>query len=157
MAGKLRDDQIRWILSLDAKGVQSELVQVSATIAKLTNQNAMWSAEIKESQKQMDEAAKEMRRLENAGLTSSAAYQQLKGTFESAKSGIEDYRNKINENNKAIAEEKARFEELNKTLKIEDMTMNQLRQRSSELQKQLNATSLSTNPRAYQALQRELL
>jgi len=36
---KLKDDQIRWILSLDAKGVQGELVQVSSAIDKLKKDN----------------------------------------------------------------------------------------------------------------------
>jgi hypothetical protein len=36
---KLKDDEIRWILSLDAKGVQGELRALSSTAERLRGEN----------------------------------------------------------------------------------------------------------------------
>jgi chromosome segregation ATPase len=156
MAGKLKDDQIRWILSLDAKGVQGELQTLSSTIKKLSADNASMKKEMAGANKQMSEAAKEMQRLEKEGKTTSVAYQEAKATFESAKAEIASYTQRISENNKAIEENKNKTSEIIEIMKIEDMTMSQLRQRANELQRQLNNTSLAADPEAYESLQREL-
>ncbi|MDR0681169.1 MAG: hypothetical protein LBG15_04865 [Dysgonamonadaceae bacterium] len=156
MAGKLKDDQIRWILSLDAKGVQGELQTLSSTVKRLQADNASLKKEMSAAGKQMKEAASEMARLEKAGQKTSVAYQEAKGTFEAAKEEIASYTQKISENNKAIEENKKKTSEIIREMKTEDMTMSQLRQRSNDLQKQLNNTSAAADPKAYKALQKEL-
>ncbi|MDR0865336.1 MAG: hypothetical protein LBO74_10470 [Candidatus Symbiothrix sp.] len=47
MAGKLKDDQIRWVLSLDAKGVQGELQTFSSVVANTTKENEKLNDELK--------------------------------------------------------------------------------------------------------------
>jgi chromosome segregation ATPase len=149
MAGKLRDDQIRWILSLDAKGVQGELVQVSSAIGQLKEKNSDLEKEMKKAERAMNEAEKAMIRLEEAGKTNTKQYEYAKEAYLSNSTAVVELKSKIEQNNKAIEEEKAKFELLTKTMQVGDMTMNQLRQRASDLQKQLNMTSASTDPEAY--------
>ena len=156
MAGRLQDDKIRWVLSLDAKGVQGELVQLSSSINQLKQNNSDLEKEMKKAQKAMDDAEKAMIRLEDAGKTNTKQYQYATESYHSNSAALVELKSKIEQNNKAIKEGNAKFEELKNTLQVNDMTMNQLRQRASDLQKQLNNTSASTNPEAYKKLQKEL-
>ena len=153
---KLKDDQIRWILSLDAKGVQGELVQVSSSIDKLKEANKGLGAEMKAAEKAMNEAASAMARMEESGKTNTKQYQYATESYQSNAAALVELKSKIDQNNKTIEEGKAKFEGLTKTLQVNDMTMNQLRQRAADLQKQLNTTSVSTNPEGYKKLQKEL-
>ncbi|MDR2003359.1 MAG: hypothetical protein LBQ74_10045, partial [Prevotella sp.] len=77
-------------------------------------------------------------------------------TYKSAANDVADYTKQIRDNNKAIEENNAKAKEMLKTLKLEDMTMNQLKRRAYDLQKQLDDTSKSTHPEAYNALEKEL-
>jgi len=153
---KLKDDQIRWILSLDAKGVQGELVQVSSAINKLNDENKGLQQEMKAAGKAMNEAAAAMNRLEDAGKTSTKQYQYATESYHSNAAALVELKSKIDQNNKSIDEQKAKFQGLTDTLKINDMTMNQLRQRAADLQKQMNNTSQNLDEKAYNALQKEL-
>jgi hypothetical protein len=153
---KLKDDQIRWILSLDAKGVQSELTNMSSVVQQLTEDNKKLEAELKAVTRQMSEAEKEMKKLTAAGKEDSEAFKEAKATYESASADMADYTKRIRDNKKAIEENNAKAKEMIKTLKVEDMTMNQLRQRAHDLQKQLDNTSKSTHPEVYKALDKEL-
>ncbi|MBF0649183.1 hypothetical protein IR083_10155 [Dysgonomonas sp. GY75] len=153
---KLKDDEIRWILSLDAKGVQSELTSISSVIQRLTDDNKKLEAELKLATRQMSEAEKEMKKLAAAGKEDSDAFREAKATYESAANESADYTKRIRDNKKAIEENDAKAKEMVKTLKLEDMTMNQLKYRAYDLQKQLDNTSKSTHPEAYKALEKEL-
>ncbi|MDR0541607.1 MAG: hypothetical protein LBH19_05270, partial [Dysgonamonadaceae bacterium] len=156
MARKLQDDHIRWILDLDAKGVQGELQQITSESLRLANANKQMSADLKETEKAMKNAAKEMERLEKAGERGSQAHNKATETFHEAKTVIAYYREEIEKNTKSIDENNKKHTEIIKTMDIEDMTMSQLKQRASELQRQLNNTSVSLSPEAYKKLQREL-
>ena len=112
--------------------------------------------EMRNASNQMTEAEKEMQKLEKAGKTYTAAYQEAKATVESVKNEIADYKTKIEANTKAIAENEKQTAEIIKTMKLEDMTMSQLRQHAADLQKQMNNTSQSLSPEAYKALESEL-
>jgi len=153
---KLKDDQIRWILSLDAKGVQGELVQVSSVIDRLKKENSDLQKEMKTAEKAMNDAEKAINKLTESGKTNTKEYQYAKTSYEQNAQAIRELQSQIEKNNASINEHKDRFSELNKSLKVSDMTMNQLRQRASELQKQLNSTSESIEPDAYKQLQKEL-
>jgi len=153
---KLKDDQIRWILSLDAKGVQGELMQVSSLINKLKDENKGLQQERKAAEKAMNEAATAMARMEEAGKTNTKQYQYATESYHSNAAALVELKSKIDQNNKSIDESKAKFEGLTKTLSVNDMTMNQLRQRAADLQKQMNNTSESLSPEAYKTLGKEL-
>lgn len=156
MARQLRDDQIRWILSLDAKGVQSELVNISSSTQKLEADNKRLQAELKEANKQMRETEKQMQRMAAAGKAESAEYRQLERTLEGVNEEIADYSRRLRENRRAIEENSRMADEMVRTLRYEDMTMSQLRQTARDLERQLNNTSQATNPEAYRQLQGEL-
>ncbi|GAB1358688.1 hypothetical protein MASR1M31_04670 [Porphyromonadaceae bacterium] len=153
---KLKDDQIRWILSVDASGVQKEYQTLISRNNDLAAANRKMTSEMREAEKQMRAAEKEMERLERSFQTSSDGYAQAKGTFESAKAEIADYSSKIAANVKAQESNSKAADQMVKSMSLSDMTMSQLRQRASELQRQLNNTSASTDPDSYRKLQDEL-
>jgi len=157
MARKLTDDQIRFIIDVDAKGVQAELKKVISSTFDLEKANKQLKEEIAAAEKQMKEALKEMKQLEKQGLETSKAYEQYEDTLESARADVEDYTRKLTENNKAIAENEKKHAEIIKTMDIEDMTMTQLTKRASDLQWQLDNTSQSLSPEAYAQLNEELV
>lgn len=153
---KLTQDEIKWILSIDAKGVNKEIAVTSSEINKLSQANKVMAADMKAAEKQIKETEREMAKLAKAGKEDSDAYRELQATRNSARADIDDYTRKIGDNNRAITENKKKIEELSNGMSINEMSMRQLRQRATELEKQLNATSYSANPKEYKALQKEL-
>ena len=156
MAQKLQDDHIRWILDIEAKGVQAELQKITSSSIQLANANKILNNEIKDAEKQMKECLKEMKLLEKQGLQHSNAYKHYENTLESARADIEDYTKRIAENTQKIAENDKNHKEIIKTMNLEDMTMSQLKQRAADLQKQMDHTSASLSPEAYKKLESEL-
>lgn len=153
---KLREDQISWVLNLDAKGVQGEVQKLSNSIRGLKDENKYLGKEMKEATKQMNDAEKEMKKLEKAGRMHGKAYKEARNTYEGAKAEIAGYTTQINKNNTAITENQKRLDTTIKTMRIEDMTMGQLKKRAGELQGQLNHTSMAADPKKYKELQTEL-
>jgi TP901 family phage tail tape measure protein len=153
---KLKDDEIRWVLSLDAKGVQGELRTLSSATERLKNDNKSLKDEMKAASKALDESEKAMVRLEEAGKKTTKEYRYAKESFTSNSAAVAELKKQIEANTKSIDANRAKQTELVKTMKLEDMTMSQLRQRANELQKQLNGTSLAAEPAAYKQLSSEL-
>ncbi|MDR0866581.1 MAG: SHOCT domain-containing protein [Candidatus Symbiothrix sp.] len=156
MAGKLKDDQIRIILDVEAKGVQAELQKITASSFRYAESNKTMNAEMKAAQDQMKESLKEMKLLEKQGLQTSKAYENYENTLESARAEVEDYTRKIAENTQKIAENEKQTAEIIRTMNIQDMTMSQLKQRAADLQNQMNNTSAALSPEAYKTLDKEL-
>lgn len=153
---KLKADEIKWILSIDAKGVNKEIAVASSHINRLAQENRTLAADMKLAEKQLQQQEKEMQKLVKAGKENSEAYQEAKATRDSARYDIDDYTRRIGENNRAIETNKAQIETLTKSMDINEMSMKQLKQRASELSMQLNVTSSSANPEEYAQLQKEL-
>lgn len=153
---KLKDDNIRWILELDAKGVQGELNTLSSSTDRLKKENRELSVEMKKAERNMRDAEKSMAKMEARGKTNTDQYRYAKEAMESNSAAVQDFSKKIQDNNKVIDDNNQKKGEIIKTMKIEDMTMTQLKQRANELQKQLDSTSVSADPKAYEALQKEL-
>lgn len=156
MAGKLKDDHIRWILDIEATGVQAELQKITSSSLQYADANKKMKTEIKEAEKQMKDCLKEMKLLEKQGKQTSDTYAQYENTLESARAEVEDYNRRIAENTQKIAENEKKHTEIIKTMKLEDMTMDQLKSRAKELQSQMNHTSSSLSPEAYKKLDKEL-
>ena len=156
MSAKLTDDHIKWILDLDAEGIQGELVKVSSQIKSLTIDNKNLASEMKEASKQMNDAQAAMTKLEKVFQTNSVAYKEAKATFESAKNEVADYKKKIESNTVAIAKHKQTIDTVVKSMNIQDMTMTQLKQRAADLEKQMAKTSISASPDAYKNLDKQL-
>lgn len=156
MANRLQPDEIRWILSLDAKGVQSELHSISSDTQNLQDQNKNLVSDLKETEKWLVRAEKEMQRLEKAGDTTSVTYQRASASFHQLSADAESLRTQIEANNEAIRENNNRHDNIIRTMRIEDMTMTQLRQRARELQIQFDDTAESADPEVYRQLDQEL-
>lgn len=153
---QIQPDEIRWILSLDAKGVQSELHSISSDTQNLQDQNKNLVSDLKETEKWLVRAEKEMQRLEKAGDTTSVTYQRASASFHQLSADAESLRTQIEANNDAIRENNNRHDNIIRTMRIEDMTMTQLRQRARELQIQFDNTAESADPEAYRQLDHEL-
>lgn len=156
MAGKLTPDEIKWILSIDAKGANKEIAVTSSEINKLAHANKLMAQDMKAAEKQIKNIEREMAKLKKAGKEDTDAFRELQATHNSARADIDSYTQKIGENNRAISDNKKKIEELTAGMDLNEMSMKQLKNRSRELQMQLNATSASANPQEYKMLQNEL-
>jgi hypothetical protein len=153
---KLKDDEIRWILSLDAKGVQSELTGISSKSIQLTNENKILTAELKQTDKWLKEAERDMLKYSQAGDTTSKSYQRAKTSFDQLNRSAANLRQQIVSNNRAIKENDDMANQIIRTMRVEDMIMEQLKKRAKELEIQLYKTSEAADPKAYKQLGSEL-
>lgn len=154
--GKLRDDEIKFILNLEAKGLQAEIGKSAAALKKFAQENKALQAEMDLANKFLKETERQMKALERQGKTHTSTYQEVKATYQATKTEIEDYTERILENNSQIEKNNEVIERSLKQLKLEEMTMSQLKNRAKDLQKQLDSTSLATDPEEYIKLQKEL-
>lgn len=153
---KLSQDEIKWILSIDAKGVNKEIAATSSEIQKLTADNKRMNTEMKDAEKQMNKQETMMQRLAAAGKEESTAYKEAQAQMQSARAEIDSYIQKIGDNTRAIEDNQKSIEKMTAEMDINEMSMKQLRQRAGDLQKQLAVTSLAANPEEYKGLQKEL-
>lgn len=128
MAKKLTEDEIKWILNLDA-------TQAQQSIHKLIKDNKG----LESSNKAIRD---EMAKLAAQGKGNGQEYDNLK--------------KKLNENSAAISKNKELIKEHEKTLGLENMTMKQLEKRYRSLQTQLKNTSKNLQPEEWNRLNREL-
>lgn len=154
--GKLRDDEIKFILNLEAKGLQAEIGKSAAAVKKFAQENKALQAEMDLANKFLKETERQMKALERQGKTHTSTYQEVTATYQATKTEIEDYTERIFENNSQIDKNNELIERSLKQLKLEEMTMSQLKNRAKDLQKQLDSTSLATDPEEYIKLQNEL-
>lgn len=128
MAKKITEDEIKWILSLDA-------TQAQQSIHKLTKANK----DLESSNKAI---RAEMAKLTAQGKANSAEYENLNRQLKS--------------NSEAISKNKAQIREHEKTLGLENMTMKQLEKRYKSLQNELKNTSKNLQPQQWNKLNKEL-
>lgn len=153
---KLTDDQLRFIIDLDATGAQGNINTLQVAIANLEKENRNCAGSIRETEKEIAAMEKEMAKLAKQGENTSARYLDLAKRVNEGKNSIAELQGVIRQNNTTIAGHTKQIEQLTSGLKLSDMTMNQLRARAEQLRKQLDVTSASANPKQYKALQREL-
>lgn len=156
MSRKLSEDQIRWILDLDAKGVQGTLAQVTSSTHNLQKANRELSDAIRATEKEMAAMEKQLIKLEKAGKQNSSEYKKLASQIADSKQSNAEFRREIAQNDKTIADNNKKFIELEKSMALSDMTMEQLRRRADSLRKQLDVTSRSASPDAYESISAEL-
>ncbi len=152
---KLKDDYIRWILSLDAQGVQKEIATTSSVINKLTAENKQLTAEMRAIEKQIASAEREMRKLEDAGKMNTKTYKNVKLIWEQAKGELNEYSKKIAANKAEIDKQREANEKLIRYAKVTDLTYNQLRQRAKQLEDQMKNTVKSLQPEEWKKLNSE--
>ena len=153
---KLTDDQIKWTLILDAKGVQGEINKLSSDIRRLEQDNRNLEGAMAATRKELAENEKEMQKLEKAGKTSSDRYKELQNNSSALRDNIRELKKEIDSNNQSIKNHEKSISDNIKSMKLSDMTMAQLKQRASELKSQLEVTSRSANPEEYKKLNKEL-
>ena len=153
---KLKDDEIKWILDIDAKGVQGELKKFASAIDDLQQKNKVLNETIKEQKKALYDSEKELNMMIKTGKHGTKEFTDLASSIDSIKNNLGKMEKEVDDNKKAIDNQNKAYQETIKTMSVSDMTMNQLIKRSSELRKQLNNTSASLSPEAYAALSKEL-
>lgn len=105
--------------------------------------------QINENISRMTEAQGEIARLSQARSKSS---EQLSGL----RAGEKAQREQIVENNRALGEQRKAYEKVSSTIRITDMSYNQLSRRAAELRTQLNNTSKSLHPDEWNNLNKQL-
>lgn len=129
MAKKLTEDEIKWILSVDATEAQQEIRKLEKNTKTLLTRNK--------------ELRQEMLKLEMQGKSNSDEYKNLNNLY--------------SQNNNLMGVNKAKITALQKEVGLTNLTMNQLKKRAKELQLQLDRTSKSLDPASYQRLEKDLI
>jgi chromosome segregation ATPase len=156
MARNLTDDEIKWILSVDAQGAQKEIQTFSSEINRLKQENASLARATKDANNFIKDQGKKLKELERQGKQNTAEYQNISNGIAEARHNINQNTRAIEANRRAIDDQNRSINETLRTMKLDDMTMSQLRKRARELQRQLDNTSRALSPEAYTRLQREL-
>ena len=128
MAKKLSPDYINWVLTLNATQAQEEY-------HKLEKANKSLKAETTASRKAMAE-------LEAQGKKGSVEWNNL--------------RKSIDQNNRAMAENRRKMDEVAKRFDLTTMTVSQLRKRLKDLQREFNNTSKAADPKRYKELRDQI-
>ena len=128
MASRLTEDQIKWILTLDASAAEKEI----NSLIKVNKQ-------LQEANKGVQ---KEMRQLEAAGKKESDEYRNLNGV--------------LRENNNTLKTNREQIKRLENQIGLANLSMSQLRRRAQDLESQMNRTSRNLHPEEWDKLQKEL-
>ncbi len=128
MAKKLSPDYINWVLTLNATQAQEEY-------HKLEKANKSLKAETTASRKAMAE-------LEAQGKKGSVEWNNL--------------RKSIDQNNRVMAENRRKMDEVAKRFDLTTMTVSQLRKRLKDLQREFNNTSKAADPKRYKELRDQI-
>jgi len=128
MASKLTDDQIKWILSIDANQAQQEIQKLNVANKELISTNK--------------DISKAMRDLEGQGKKNTDQWKNLEATYKT--------------NSKEIANNTLLVKEHEKSMGLENMTMSQLKKTASDLQRQMDTTSKALAPEVYKKLETQL-
>lgn len=128
MAKRLSEDEIKWILSVESSQAQQEVRKLTKENSKLTQSNK--------------ECKKEMINLIAQGKKESAEFKNLEKA--------------VKDNNKEIDKNKRLINGLTDRMKVNELTMGQLKKRAKELQTQLDNTSKATHPEEYAQLEKQL-
>ncbi len=128
MAKRLTEDEIRWILSLDASEAEREANKLSKESARLTERNK--------------ELRQSMLRLEAQGKKNSDNYRTLSDEYA--------------RNGEKLQKNRAELKRLDEQMGLANLTMTQLRRRARDLQRQLDGTSQALHPEDWSRLNAEL-
>ncbi len=153
---KLTDDQLRFIIDLDAKGAQGQINTLEQSIRNLEKENGNLQRTITANEKEMASLEKQMERLRRKGEENTTAYRTLQKQYDGAKQSAAQFKQELDQNNKKLEQNRKQVKTLTDGLKLNEMSMRQLRERARQLQQQLDVTSKSANPEMYKKLKKEL-
>lgn len=153
---KLTDDQLRFIIDLDAKGAQGNINTLEESIRSLEKENGNLQHTITANEKEMASLEKQMERLRRKGQENTTAYRTLQKQYDGAKQSAAQFKQELDQNSKKLEQNRKQVKTLTDGLKLNEMSMRQLRERARQLQQQLDVTSKSANPEIYKRLKKEL-
>jgi len=153
---KLTDDQLRFIIDIEATGAQGQINTLQAEIGKLEKQNSSLSSSLTKVNNELTKQEKKLQKMEAAGKTNTAAYRQLTQSVEANRQKQAQLSTQLKQTQNTIDKDREKVAQFTSSLKINEMTMQQLRERAAQLRKQLDVTSKAASPETYRNLQSEL-
>lgn len=153
---KLTDDQLRFIIDIEATGAQGQINTLSAEIGKLEKQNASLSSSLSKVNNELAKQEKKLAKMEAAGKTNTAAYRQLAQAVEANRQKQAQLTTQLKQTQNALDKDREKVAQFTSSLKLNQMTMQQLRERASQLRKQLDITSKAASPETFKRLSSEL-
>lgn len=153
---KLTDDQLRFIIDIEATGAQGQINTLQASISKLETETKEYGDSLRKTNKDISDMEKQLRKMAKEGKEGTIVYDSLSKELNKAKEKAAGFEKSIKDNTSKINANKKSVKELTDGLKVNQMTMQQLRDRASQLRKQLDMTSASASPDAYRKLRKEL-
>ncbi|MBQ4395874.1 MAG: phage tail tape measure protein [Paludibacteraceae bacterium] len=154
--GKLTDDQLRFIIDIEANGAQGQINTLSAEIGKLEKQNASLSASLSKVNNELEKQEKKLAKMEASGKQNTTAYKQLAQSIEANRQKQAQLSTQLKQTQNALDKDREKVAQFTSSLKLNQMTMQQLRDRAAQLRKQLDVTSKAASPETYRKLQKEL-
>lgn len=153
---KLTDDQLRFIIDIEANGAQGQINSLSAEIGKLEKQNTSLSSSLTKVNNELTKQEKKLAKMEAAGKTNTAAYKQLAQSVEANRQKQAQLTTQLKQTQNALDKDREKVAQFTSSLKLNQMTMQQLRERASQLRKQLDVTSKAASPETFKRLSSEL-
>ena len=153
---KLTDDQLRFIIDIEATGAQGQINTLNAEIGKLEKQNASLSKSLTSVNSELSKQEKQLIKMEKAGKQNTDEYRKLQAATEANRQKQAQLNAQLKQNQNVIDRNTNKIAQFTSSLKTNEMTMQQLRQRAAQLRQQLDVTSKSASPDTYRKLQNEL-
>lgn len=153
---KLTDDQIRFIIDIEATGAQGQINTLQAEIGKLEKQNASLSSSLNKVNNELTKQEKKLAKMEAAGKTNTAAYKQLAQAAETNRQKQAQLQTQLKQTQNTLDKDREKVAQFTSSLQLNQMTMQQLRDRANQLRRQLDVTSKAASPETYKKLQTEL-
>ena len=153
---KLSDDQIRFIIDLEASGAQGKINSLQAEISKLEAQNSKLQKSLSSVNSELSKQEKQLQKLEASGKQNTDTYKKLQSSVEQNRQKQSQLGAELTRNQNIIDRNSNKVAQFTSSLKTNEMTMQQLRERARQLQRQLDVTSKSASPETYRKLQNEL-
>lgn len=154
---KLTDDQLRFIIDIEATGAQGQINTLQAEIGKLEKQNSSLSSSLTKVNNELTKQEKKLQKMEAAGKTNTATYRQLTQSVEANRQKQAQLQTQLKQTQNTLDKDREKVAQFTSSLKTNEMTMQQLRTRARQLQQQLEMTSQKASPDTFRKLQRELV
>lgn len=125
MANKrISEDELSWTLDVKSSEAQKEVHKLEVQLSQLNDESRRYR--------------NELTRMEAAGRKNTEEYKRIRSEYSAV--------------TKKVGEMKAEINKATKAIKVEDMTMRQLRNQAKQLRAQLDNTSKALNPKRYDQL-----
>lgn len=144
-------------LAKGIKEIELEAKDAKAGIRGLKDENKALAEQNKENEKLIKQFSAELKQLQQQGQGASDRAKQLSQNIQKLNQDIDNNTTKISKNNATVNTLQNASEALNRTMKIEDMTMNQLSKRAEYLRTRLANISKSLEPEKWKKYNDQLI